>query len=314
MIPADWITLAAERVAPHIQVTPLSYDAQNDFYLKWENHQVTGSFKARGALNKMLALQDWERQRGVITASAGNHGQGVAIAGKLVQAKVVVFASEHATSSKVEAMKALGAEVRLVHGGYGKAEQAGVLFATDTGATWISPYNDGQVIAGQGTLGLEILRQLADLRPTTWVVPAGGGGLVAGIGAAVKTSAPGNNRLVAVSSEASPFLHALYHTGSQDGIIELPSLADGLAGPVEPGSVTIPLARQYIDEFLLVSEGEIRRAIRYAWQKYNERIEGSAATSLAAVLYGKINARPAVIIITGGNIQPEVFQRIIQSE
>jgi threonine dehydratase len=121
-------------------------------------------------------------------------------------------------------------------------------------------------------------------------------------------------RLVAVSSEASPFLHGLYHTGSQEGIVELPSLADGLAGPVEPGSVTIPLVREYIDDFLLVTEHDIRRSIAYAWQRYHERIEGSAATALAAVMYGKVTARPAIVILSGGNIQPEVHTRIIQSE
>jgi threonine dehydratase len=314
MLPAEWLIQAAERIAPHIHITPLSYDTQNDLYLKWENKQITGSFKARGALNKVLGLQDWERQRGLVTASAGNHCQGVALAGRLVRTKVIVFASEHATRAKVEAMQALGAEVRLVSGGYGEAEQAGLQFAYDNGATWVSPYNDGQVIAGQGTLGLEIIQQWADSRPPIWVVPAGGGGLVAGIGAAINLKSPGGKRLVAVSSEASPFLHGLYHTGSQEGIIELPSLADGLAGPVEPGSVTIPLAQMYIDDFLLVSEKDIHHAIAYVWKRYGERIEGSAATAMAAVLYGKIPARPAIVILTGGNIQPEVHTRIVQSE
>jgi threonine dehydratase len=124
----------------------------------------------------------------------------------------------------------------------------------------------------------------------------------------------GGAKLVAVSSDASPFLHGLYHTGSQEGIVELPSLADGLAGPVEPGSITIPLAQKYIDEFVLVTEDEIHNAIAFTWQCYKERIEGSAATALAAVLYGKISARPAIVVLTGGNIQPEVHARIIQHE
>jgi threonine dehydratase len=314
MIPVEWLTQAAVRIAPHIRITPFSCDSQNDLYLKWENHQITGSFKARGALNKVLGLQDWERQRGLVTASAGNHGQGVAFAGRLTSTSVIVYASEHATPAKVEAMQALGAEVRLVPGGYGEAEQAGLQYATRSGATWVSAYNDGQVIVGQGTLGLEILHQWKDPRLPTWVVPAGGGGLAAGIGVAIRSLSPGGTKLVAVSSDASPFLHGLYHTGSQEGIIELPSLADGLAGPVEPGSMTIPLAQEYIDDFILVTEEEIRHAIAHAWQCYKERIEGSAATALAAVLYGKISTRPAIVVLTGGNIQPEVHARIIQSE
>lgn len=314
MIPAEWLIEAANRIAPYIRITPLTYDNQNDLYLKWENKQITGSFKARGALNKVLGLQKWELQRGLVTASAGNHGQGVALAGKLAGSNVIIFASEHATPAKVEAMQALDAEVRLVAGGYGEAEKAGLKFSTESGATWVSPYNDGQVIAGQGTIGLEILHQWDDPRPGSCVIPAGGGGLAAGIGVAIKLKSSGNIRLIAVSSEASPFLHALYHAGSQDGIVEHPSLADGLAGPVEPGALTIPLVKKYLDDFLLVSEQDIRNAIRYAWNHYHERIEGSAATSLAAVLYGRLQTRPAILLITGGNIQPEVHARIIQNE
>jgi threonine dehydratase len=235
----------------------------------------------------------------------------LAMAGKLVAAPVIVFASEHAAPAKVDAMRALRAEVRLVPGGYGEAEQAGLDYAHQNGGTWISPYNDGQVIAGQGTLGLEILRQWPDLRPPTWVVPAGGGGLASGIGAAMHNRSPHGSKLVAVSSEASPFLHGLYHTNSQEGILEEPSLADGLAGPVEPGSITISMVKKYVDDFILVTEEEIRHAIAEAWQRYHERIEGSAAVALAAVLYGKISARPAIIILTGGNIQPEIFQELV---
>ena len=313
-IPAEWLIQAAGRIAAHIQKTPITYDVYHDLYLKWENHQVTGSFKPRGALNKVLSLQAWELERGLVAASAGNHGQGVALAARLVGAPAIVFASEHATPAKVAAMRDLGAEVRLVPGGYGEAEQAGLEYSASSRATWISPYNDGQVIAGQGTLALEILEQWEDTRPPTWVVPAGGGGLAAGIGAAIRWQAPVGSKLVAVSSEASPFLFGLYRTGSQEGILELSSLADGLAGPVEPGSVTVPLAKETIDDFVLVTEDEIRRAIRYAWQQYAEKIEGSAAVALAAVLYGKITARPAILLITGGNIQSELHARIIQSE
>lgn len=312
LIPALWLTQAAERISPYIRTTPLTYDSANELYLKWENQQVTGSFKARGALNKVLALQEWERQHGLVTASAGNHGQGVALAGRLTGTPVTVFASEHATPTKIKAMQALNAEVRLVPGGYGEAEQAGLQHAAQSGATWVSPYNDGQVIAGQGTLGLEILEELEDPRPTAWVVPAGGGGLAAGIGSALRLKAPPETKLVAVSTEASPFLYNLYHHGSQQDITELPSLADGLAGPVEPGSLTIPMAQEYIDEFVLVTEAQIRNAIVYAWEYYHERIEGSAATALAAVLRGKISTRPAIVVLTGGNIQPEVHAGIIR--
>jgi threonine dehydratase len=312
MIPHQWFDQARQRISLHIQVTPLTFDPHLNIYLKWENQQVTGSFKARGALNKILNLQPWERERGLVTASAGNHGQGVALAARLASAPVLVFASEHASPLKITAMQSLGAEINLVPGGYAEAEQAGLAYAASNGMTWVSPYNDGQVIAGQGTLALELLEQLSNIDNAVWIIPAGGGGLVSGIGAALEKESH-RPHLVAVQSEASAFLHALYHTGSQDQIIELPSLADGLSGPVEPGSVTIPLVRKVIDEFLLVREEHIAQAIAYAWIHYQQRIEGSAAVALAAILTGQVSARPAVILLTGGNIQPEVFDKIIVS-
>ncbi len=311
MIPYSWLEDANQRIAQYIYKTPLTYDSQNQWFLKWENRQVTGSFKVRGALNKVLSLQRWEQKRGIVTVSAGNHGQGVALAGKQVAARVIVFASEHAVPAKLEAMRGYGADIRLVPGGYGDAEKTAHEYADVLGATWISPYNDGQIIAGQGTLGLEILLDLPDPAHCTWVVPAGGGGLVSGIGLALKHQYP-RSHLVAVQSEASAFLHDLYCLHSQDATVDLPSLADGLAGPVEKNSLTIPLVRQLVDEFILVSEAEIVQAIAYAWRQYHERIEGSAAVALAVAMTGKVTARPLILVISGGNIQPELFDHILE--
>ncbi len=310
MIPQNLLEDAAERIFPYIRRTPLTYIPQEDLYVKWENHQITGSFKVRGAFNKILCLSEAERRLGLVTASAGNHGQGVALAGKQVGAKVTVFASEHAVPAKIDAMRALEAQVELVQGGYGEAEKTGLEYARKSGATWVSPYNDIQVIAGQGTLGIEINHGLPALRESTWVIPAGGGGLVSGIGAALQDFLP-RPRLVAVQSEASPFLYSLYKHNTQEGVEELESLADGLAGPVEEGSLTIPLVQQVVDDFILVTEKEIARSIAYCWRQYEEKIEGSAAAALAAVLYKKVKSRPAVVLISGGNIQPDLHARII---
>ncbi len=310
MIPFSWLPQAAERIKPYIRMTPLTYDEHNNLYIKWENHQLTGSFKIRGAFNKILSLQEWELERGLVTASAGNHGQGVALAGKTRGAHVLVFASNHALPTKLEAMRSLGAEIRLVQGGYGEAEHAAITYADVSQATWISPYNDGLVIAGQATIALEILAQLDKLAPVTWVVPAGGGGLVSGIGCALQNIAP-HSRLVAVQSEASSFLYNIYHHGSQAGVTELPSLADGLAGPVEAGSVTVPIVKNYVTSFVLVSEDEIRSAVKYAWNSYHEKIEGSGAVSLAAIMYHHVTERPALAVISGGNIEPADHARII---
>lgn len=315
MIPFRWLQDAQKRIQPHIHKTPLTHDASQDIYLKWENHQVTGSFKARGALNKVLSLEKWEQEKGLVAASAGNHGQGVALAGQLVSAPVIVFVSQNAVPAKLAAMQALGAEIRLVPGGYEEAEKAGLAFARQTQKTWISPYNDGQIIAGQGTLGLETIKQLPDLPYSAWAVPTSGGGLLAGVGAAIKAkeTQDGDTRrqMVGVQSEASPFMHGLFHYGSQENLVEMPSLADGLAGAVEPNAITIPLVRHFADDIVLVNETEITQAVVYAWHQYGEVIEGSAAAALAAVISGKISMRPAVIILSGGNIQPETHAQIV---
>jgi threonine dehydratase len=187
MIPYEWLEQADSRITPFIQRTPLTYDAARNLYIKWENRQLTGSFKARGAFNKVLLLEDWEREVGLVAASAGNHGQGLALAGQKVGAAVEIFVSEHAVPAKLDAMRTLGAVIHTVPGGYGEAEAAGKAYAEDQQKTWVSPYNDGQVIAGQGTVGLEILRAL-----TPGPSPAGGGGnspLLLGEGSGVRVLA-----------------------------------------------------------------------------------------------------------------------------
>ncbi|NLG97592.1 MAG: pyridoxal-phosphate dependent enzyme [Chloroflexi bacterium] len=325
MIPSDWLDQAARRLKGQIQQTPLTFDSDLNAYIKWENRQLTGSFKIRGALNKVLTLQDWELRRGLVTASAGNHGQGVAEAGRRVGAPVTVFASSHAVPAKLDAMRSMGAVVRLVEGGYEDAERAAQSYAIQHDRTWISPYNDGQVIAGQATIALEILDQLNSLNggaaPSAFIVPVGGGGLISGIGAVINSPAfdqvNPRPRLIGVQSEASPFFHALYHHGSQAGVVEQESLADGLVGAVEENSITIPLVRRFVDDFILVSEKQIASAVVYAWRRHGEKIEGSAAAALAALMFSDTVAprsfeHPAVAVMSGGNIQPEVLEKLLQ--
>lgn len=313
MIPPEWLMEAQQRIQGHIRRTPLTFDQDRDLYLKWENHQITGSFKIRGALNKVLSLQPWERELGLVAASAGNHGSGLALAGQLTRTPVMVFVPEDATPLKIERIRSMGAEVILIPGGYGDAEQAGLAYATKNNVTWVSAYNDGQVIAGQGTIGLEVMADLPYGEKYTWLVPCGGGGLISGIGTAIKSLNPEgtNHRLVGVQSEASPYMHALYHLGNQDQVIEKASLADGLAGPVEKNSLTIPITRSTADDIVLVSEDDIIGAVKFAWDQYQEIIEPSAATVLAAIISGRVPDKPAVLIVTGGNIQPEIHQKLI---
>jgi threonine dehydratase len=320
MVAFEQVRKAYDQIRTYIRQTPLSFDTELGWYLKWESHQETGSFKVRGALHKILDLPETDTHRALVTASAGNHGQGVALTGKIVGRTVHVFASEHAAPIKIKKMKEFGAHVHLVPGGYVQAEQAAIHYAAETMSTWVSPYNDPAIVAGQGTLALEILNQVTDIPPSTWFVPVGGGGLISGIAVVLRKLLP-QARIIGVQSEASPFFHALFHGQSQESVIELPSLADGLAGAVETGSITIPLVNQLVDEIALVSEAEIVDAIKFACQRYGEIIEGSAAAALAAAQSahqsGKIPTPqdpglpfPWMIILSGGNIQPELHTQI----
>jgi threonine dehydratase len=312
VIPLNWIEEASQRISKLVTTAPVIYDSKLNLYLKLENHQKTGSFKLRGAANKTLSLMDWELANGLITCSAGNHGQGVALAAQFIGAECTVFVPDHAAAVKVEAMKKFGARVTLVSGGYVEAEKAAIQFARDSHKTFISPYNDPQVIAGQGTVAMELLDYFHNLEAVkTLLVPVGGGGLICGIGAVIdgRVDRP---RLVGVQSEASSFAYQLIHTGSQQGVVESESIAEGLAGEIDHESITIPLMQKYVDDVILVSEEEIKEAIRYAWKSYGEIIEGSAAVGLAAQLAGKIQPQPVLTIITGGNIQPELFHSIIK--
>jgi threonine dehydratase len=312
MIPPEWIDQAEARIGLHIRHTQLSQDARLHSHLKWESQQVTGSFKVRGAVNKVLALSEPDRQAGLVTASAGNHGQGLALAARITGASATVFTPELTASDKVEAMKRLGAWVMPVAGSYSKAEQVAQRYARDHQMTWVSAYNDAQVIAGQGTVALEILSDLSDDETQTWVVPVGGGGLLSGVGIALEARHV-HASLLGVNSAASPFMDSLYHRGTQEGVADLPTLAEGLAGAVEQGSLTIPLVRRYAADILTVTEEEIAQAISYAWHVHHQRLEGSGAAGLAAVLGGQVKKK-AVVVLTGGNIQNEIFVRICSQQ
>ena len=311
MIPIEWLHESQRRIKGIIKQTPLTYDDSLGVYIKWENQQSTGSFKIRGASNKILSLQDWERDNGIITCSAGNHGQGCAYVSKKLNIFCEVFASNHAVQVKVDAMKNLGASVHLVDGDYFAAERLAIHQAELTGKTFISPYNDVQVIAGQGTLGLELLEQTGQMNQIKSIlVPIGGGGLLSGIGVSLK-AVKHKPKLIGVQSEASSYMYSIYYKGTQSGVVEVDSLADGLSGEVDHQSVTIPLVDKYADEIRLVTEDDIKEAIRYAWQKHHQVIEGSGAVSLAAVLKQSPVGSPSLVIITGGNIQPEIHREII---
>jgi threonine dehydratase len=300
---------AGLRLGARVRQTPLLCDPTTGVWLKCENEQLTGSFKLRGALNRCLLLSPAELARGIVAASAGNHGQGVAYAARLLGARATIVVPADAIECKVEGIRSLGADVRMVRGGYAEAESEGERLAAESGGVWISPYNDAEVIAGQGTVGLEIEEQWGESQlsgEAEVYVPVGGGGLVAGIGVALDALRPGV-RVIGVLPEASPYLHSYFHTGSMAGVVERPTLADGLSGPVEEGSITLPLVQRYVDDMVLVSEAEIRAAMQWASSR-NCVAEPSAAVALAACLRQRTGTRMAVL--SGGNVDPRLWQEV----
>ena len=290
---------ARERIAPHILPTPITFDDNLGAWIKWENHQHTNSFKVRGAFNKMMVLTPDELGRGLIAASAGNHGQAVGLAAQKLKARVTVYVPESAARVKVEKMIEFGAEVVRVPGFFGDAEAAAIRAAREQGQAFISPYNDPFIIAGAGTVAFELTEQCP--QADRWLVPVGGGGLIMGM----MIAAPKKVNVIGVQSDASPYLHEEFHHRDMSKVVELPSLAEGLAGAVEPGSETIPAIHKAAD-VRLVTEDQIAQAIAYAYHAHGEVIEGSAAVGLAALLGGQLRGEGrTAVLITGGNIDTD---------
>jgi threonine dehydratase len=279
--------------------------------VKWENHQITGSFKVRGALNAVISLPEERRRNGVTCSSSGNHGLGVCYAAREATIPAVVCVPDYASPKKIAAMRGLGAEVRVLDGPYSMAEATAIRLAQETGASFISPYNDSCVVAGQGTLVREWLDQVPNL--DVIVLPVGGAGLSSGVGLALKALRP-TSCLYGVSTEGSPFVHAYFHGHPMEPLEIVPNLADGITGRVDPASITLPLARRLIDGFVLVNDDQIARAVAYCYDRHNQVVEGAAAVGLAALLAGKLEipGRTAGVLITGGNITPETHQGILR--
>jgi threonine dehydratase len=303
---------AAERIKPYVVRTPmersalLSELAHTDVWLKFECFQLTGSFKLRGAVNALQLLG--ERGARVVTASAGNHGLGVARAAALLGAEATVVVPETASQAKVEALRHSGAELVQTGQTYDDAEALGIQLARDRGLPFISAYNDAAVVAGGGTIALEILEDLPNAR--TLVVPAGGGGLIGGVATAAHGVDP-EIGIYGVQSEASPALHAALAAGQRVAVEVKDSLADGLAGNIEPGSITLELLTRHVREVPLVSEEAIAEAMRWLLIREHVLVEGSAAVGVAALFEWKLNAEgPLVVILTGRNVASTVLSKL----
>jgi threonine dehydratase len=291
--------------------SPLSAYTGRDLYLKLENRQRTGSFKIRGAANRLLSLTPEERTRGVVTVSTGNHGRAVAYAARHLGMRAVICVPELVLPHKVAAIRALDAEVIVAGRTQDDAEQLALDLSAAQGLTLVSPFDDPQVIAGQGTIALELLDVLPDI--ATVIVPLSGGGLIGGIALALK-SVSSRIHVVGVSMERGPAMYDSLLAGHPVPVEEEPTLADSLIGGIGlDNRYTFPLVQKYVDEVVLVNEDEIAAAMVYAVQREQMLVEGGGAVGLAMVLAGKATplSAPMAVVISGGNVDKQIVVKLI---
>jgi threonine dehydratase len=303
---------AWEIVRRHLAVTPVVSAPQlgHRISLKLETLQPTGSFKVRGGLAAVAATQDAHPGRALVGASAGNHGLGLAYAGRVRNAKVTVVVPRLASAAKVAALQRFDVGLVLHGEGYSQAESYALDLAAREGGRYISPYNDPDVIAGQGTLARELLAQVPNLG--TVIVPVGGGGLVAGVSLGLRGTAV---RVVGVESEASPAVSTAVAAGGIVPISVQPTVADGLAGNLEAGAITVDIARENNVELLTVSEADIRSAMLFSVRQLGLVLEGAGAVGVAAVRAGLVatdeNGRETVVVLTGRNVAPLLLDEVL---
>lgn len=281
----------------------------NQIYLKMENLQRTGSFKLRGAYNRIANLAEDEKRRGVIASSAGNHAQGVALAAQVHGIKATIVMPKHAPLSKVKATKSYGAEVVLFGEMYDEAYAEAIRIQQQTNATFIHPFNDPLVIAGQGTIGMEIIEDLPDVEIV--VVPIGGGGLISGIATAIKNCKPGV-KVIGVQARNMPSMLEAVHQNKMITIKGSSTIADGIAVKT-PGEVTFDIVRRYVDDIVTVDEDEIASAILFLLEKMKIVSEGAGAVPMAAILnkFSQYRGKKIVAVVSGGNIDVNMLSRII---
>ncbi len=310
------IEQAAERLEGRVERIPLvrsdnlSERVGYPVHLKLETLQPIGAFKLRGAMNAILSLDDEARRRGLVTASTGNHGRAVAYAAEKLGIPATICMSALVPANKVEAIRALGAEVRIVGRSQDDAQEEVERLTRSSGLTAIPPFDHADIVAGQGTIGLEVVKDMPDLE--TILIPLSGGGLAGGIAVAVKTLKP-EARVIGISMERGAAMHASVKAGRPVTVREEETLADSLGGGIGLANrVTFSLCQQLLDEILLLSENEIAEGIRHAAREEGLTVEGAGAVGFAAILSGKVKiSGPTAIIVSGGNIDPVVHKSIV---
>lgn len=288
----------------------LSAVAGGPVWLKLECEQETGSFKLRGATNTLLALDEVEKERGVVAVSSGNHGRAVAHVAKRLGVAATICLSSRVPDVKADAIAALGATVVVAGSGQDEADAAARRLVEEEGLTFIHPFDDPRVIAGQGTIGLEIAEDRPGAR--TLIVPLSGGGLIAGVAAAAKALLPGC-RIVGVSQDRGPAMHDSLAAGRLVEVVEEDTLADALAGGLgAENNHSFEMCRALVDEALLVTEEEIAEAMRYLHDEEGLTVEGGGAVGVAALLAGRLAAaEETVVVISGGNVSAETLARVV---
>ncbi len=307
---ANYVLKDAIRMTDVIYSPAISNISGCDVYLKCENLQITGSFKVRGAYYKIAQLTDEEKARGVIACSAGNHAQGVALASKKFGIKSIICMPDGAPISKVEATRSYGSEVVLVPGVYDDAHNRAEELHEKNGYTFIHPFDDEDVIAGQGTIGLEIMDQLKDADVV--VVPVGGGGLVSGVAYAVKSLNP-KVRVYGVQSTGAPSMANSLEHHKIETLPSVSTVADGIAVK-EPGHMTFDFCSKYVDGVVTVNDDQVSAAILTLIEKQKMIAEGAGAVALAAVMFNKVpdvKGKKVVCLISGGNIDVTILSRVI---
>lgn len=311
MLSLKMIQDAQEALNGVSRVTPLNPTKSlgKNIYIKCENLQLTGSFKLRGAYNKLRTLSQEERERGVIACSAGNHAQGVALSASRLGMKSIICMPAGAPISKIESTKAYGAEVVLVPGVYDDASLEADRLQNENGYIFAHPFNDPYVIAGQGTIGLEILEQLPDVEQI--IVPIGGGGLISGIAFAVKHLKP-SCKVIGVEAEGAASMWVSHNSGKISELSNVSTIADGIAVKT-PGDLTFKLCEKYVDEIVTIRDSEIAAAIVALMEDQKIVAEGAGAIAVAAVLFNKINTadKKTVCVVSGGNVDVTMLSRII---
>lgn len=310
----DDVRRARERIAAIARRTPLEHsrwlseEHGSSVFLKLECVQLTGSFKLRGAMAKLSALTDDERSRGVLTVSAGNHGLAVAHCSEALGLDATIVVPESASPAKIAGIRRY--PVKLIERGatYDDAEREARILEGETGATFVSPYNDPDVIAGQGTVALEILEDAP--RVDAIVAPVGGGGLLAGIALAAK-AIDSHIKVYGAEPQTSPTMTAALEAGRIIEIEEQPTIADGCAGNVEAGSITFPIIQRLVDGMILVSEEQIRTAIVRMAREEHFMIEGSAAVSVGALSDLQLQGKTVAALISGRNISLDLFEEVL---